>query len=658
LLSGCGGSGGGPVTRDTTVMVYIVGSDLVGTVTTKGAAANIAEMMQVGSTASMNVVIQTGGSGLVPATEPANPNAMQPGEIDWRRVQRYQVNAGSLQRVADLGAEVKSPANPAVDMGNAETLQAFLAWGAKDYPAKKYIVVLWDHGGGVNGGFGTDDVTGSRLSVADISQTMKAAASAGMSLEIVGFDACLMATAEVAASLNPAASYLVASQDIEDSLSWAYVPFLTYVTKNPGLGGKEIGTEIVDSYVAKLKAAGFDAVTLSVTDLSKAKALSDATDGFATALRSYTQSPSGWKQIAQARVQSIDWATSAMFLQDHYDLVDMQTFVFKVVDGINKSIAPDETLTVAGINLGSALDAAIVYNVATGSNRGATGLSLYFPSIAWAYPGNGYPAKTTAGGTSYFAPLYAGASGLVKAYYDYYEAHAVTLEATVTSTPTPADPLLAEINNDFAYVLAAHQTSGCTLYGANRAVITPAPSCFRGMQMVESFSQTQASKWAVTFAGTTGWPHLEDGTGSFPVPLLPDQFAAARLGNFNAYLIPVYLKQTPPMADLAGYLVVEEVYPLTPGPISLKVAGFQSDATMPGKTYLLENGEVYALGAYTLIDPADPSLGSVFRQSDKEVTVKGGTLSIVSRPLSGGNFGYFVNDLTGKIQASVPVAYR
>jgi hypothetical protein len=634
-------------------MVYFIGSNL-----TDGALGNIDEMMKVGSTDNMNVLIQTGGSLMNEGKVPADKNAVQPEEIDWTHVQRYLVNKGSLALVpdGDLGKEKPSTApdgkpvvpdpQPTVNMGNAQTLKDFLAWGMKDFPAKKYIVILWDHGGGPNGGIGDDRVTRSVLSVADISQTLKEAAGKGMSLEVVGFDACYMATAEVAASLYQVANYMVASQDIESSLSWAYVPFLTYVTTNPGVGGKEIGINIVDTYVAKLTNAGKDSLTLSVVDVSRTKALVDATNAFSTALAPYAVRQDGWRQIARARWRSLDWGTNPIKNEDS-DLVDMRTFVMKVVDNINELIQPDEALTGAGIALDDAIESAVVYNKATGSNHAATGLTVYFPASVGAYPDQKYPENTMIGKVPYFAKDYTdGESGLVKSYHKFYVDHEADQLATVTMSGTPADPLAATINNYFYNVIAANQSASCNVYDAESYQFTPPPPCFYAMQDAPGSTAIPGGKWLVTFSNTAEWPYLTDGAGhSFPVPMIPEQLAGYKIGDSNEYLVPVFKKEGG--KGLSGNLIVEEQFPLVPGPRTYDVTGFLENGATPGKALPLKNGEVYVMAAYVLGEK-----GYTFMMTDREVTVSGGTLTISGKTISGGQFGYLVTDLTGKLQTS------
>ena len=651
-LAGCGSSNGGggePVPRETTVMVYFLASDL-----TAGAIGNIEEMMRVGSTANMNVIIQTGGSKQT-ATEPAeDPNAMQAAGIDWTRVQRYVVNKGSLEQIEDLGAESEDKPDPAIDMGHATTLAAFLQWGAVHYPAKHYILLLWDHGGGVNGGFGPDDITKSRISVATVGQVLEAASTdQGVVFDVVGYDACLMANAEVAASLRAAASYMVASQDLVSSLSFAYEPFLEYVTTHPGASGAAIGTVIVDSFAEKMRAAKIEPFTLSVVDLSKAQELSDATDGFAGALSGYTANTpanrAAWRQIALARSRSLDWGTSAIF-EEARDLVDMRDFVSRVVEGITTAIAPDAGLTAAGARLEAAIDEAVVHEVSEGSDVAATGLSVYFPAILWTYPGKRYTENTASGGTPYFAVAYTdGTTGLVKAYHAFYVANGEALQARMTMSVDPALPLNALIENGLDSALAAHWIPSCKLYtdGSPIAPAVTAP-CYSGMWPVQTTGSVDEVE--LTFDSGLGWPKIMD----HPVIMLPDHVSSVRLED-NGFLIPAYLFQSAETAAgyVEGYLRVEEDPPARDGGRLFHATGFERDALNPGKPEPLKDGQVYALGAYHVDDQGS----AYFLRTDQTVMVSSSGLRITMSAIAGGEFAWFVTDLTGLVVASTRVPF-
>jgi hypothetical protein len=253
---------------------------------------------------------------------------------------------------------------------------------------------------------------------------------------------------------------------------------------------------------------------------------------------------------------------------------------------------------------------------------------------------------TSVSGSPFFASRYTNATdGLVKSYYTFYKNNTPALEATVTMNGTPADPLAATINNDFYNVIAANQASSCKVYDKNGAVVTPAPPCFYAMQAVQDFTIIPGGKWQVTFSNAAEWPHLTDGAGhSFPVAMIPDQLPGYKIGVYNEYLVPVFAD-----GDL-GYLLVEEQIPLVPGSRAFKINGFQvaKAKTPPGKYEPLKDGEIYAVAAYVW----NGTSRYEFLRTDREVTVSGGTLTISGKAISGGDFGYFVTDLTGKIQTS------
>jgi hypothetical protein len=68
-------------------------------------------------------------------------------------------------------------------------------------------------------------------------------------LELLGFDACLMAQLETLSMAAPFARFAVASQETEPSVGWAYAAFLGDLTSNPSMGGADLAVSIVNSYI-------------------------------------------------------------------------------------------------------------------------------------------------------------------------------------------------------------------------------------------------------------------------------------------------------------------------------------------------------------------------------------------------------------------------
>ena len=112
------------------------------------------------------------------------------GDGDWTTAKRYLVTqdddltAVNSEELEDLGE---------IDSGAPETLADFMIWAITNFPAKKYALILSDHGAGWMGGWNDDaPVEGSSLSVNEIDQALAYAISeTGIEqLEFIGFDAC------------------------------------------------------------------------------------------------------------------------------------------------------------------------------------------------------------------------------------------------------------------------------------------------------------------------------------------------------------------------------------------------------------------------------------------------------------------------------------
>ena len=137
------------------------------------------------------------------------------------------------------------------NMGDGDVLSDFLRWGAKNYPAAKNGLVLWNHGGGSVSGVCFDERTDDSLSLREIDAALYNTRSVMTDdYEFIGFDACLMATAENALMLDKHADYLVASEETEPGIGWYYTDWLTKLGKNTSEPTVETGKNIVETRTA------------------------------------------------------------------------------------------------------------------------------------------------------------------------------------------------------------------------------------------------------------------------------------------------------------------------------------------------------------------------------------------------------------------------
>lgn len=643
MLAGCGGGSDSTSSAPkTTVLVYMIGSDLESG--GNAASDNITDMMVVGSTANMNVIIQTGGANKDPLPYAPSGSVRS---INWKDVQRYRVNKGSIQLLADLGTENAATPDPALNMGNKQTLQNFLDWGVSTYPADRYVLVLWDHGGGINSGIGPDEITGPKtnptpgtISMPGLREALNnVVSSRKVRFEVIGFDACLMATAEVASGLSDAGRYMVASQDLSPGPGWNYTELLSYLTNNPSANGAAIGKSVADAFLARYVEK--DPVTLSVTDLSKATALSNATDRFATALFSKPDNIASWRQMAYARAYAMDWSTYGI-LGVNFDLVDIASFASE----IKSNFLMDTAIGSAADALTAALNDAVIYKVASGSNDGASGLTFYFPERLSAFDEARYPENTRQGGSRFFANAYADVSGLVQKYYNFYKTNYVSLiQPTVTMLNNGTRK--ATITRDFSYALAAHELNNCTYFTETTASALPTTgACFDTLLNASDVSAS-GSGYEVNYTASNEWPKFfatELPGTSFLISLVPDRAEPNKTFNQNLYFAPVFKPQSDGSYDEV-FLIIEEV--ITNGVPTYKVTGYTQSLSTAGKSARFEKGDKF----YQAVFYKDTTDGSYKRARTNSVVTIGDSLGVglnfSAAATNGAQFGYFVIDLAG-----------
>ncbi len=331
-----------------TVMVYLCGTDLEsdGGMATR----DLKEMIKGGITKNSNVTlyVQTGGT-----------RDWQVSGITNRKVERWLVTENGIKLVDEVGT---------ANMGDESTFYSFLEYGFQHYAADRYAVVLWDHGGGATGGVCYDEMAKDVLSMAEIYSALKKAENLKnyKKLEFVGFDACLMASYEMARHLQPYAHYMIASEELEPGTGWYYAGWLGKLQDNPDIGIPELGKIIVDTFIsATVKEYADEYATLSVVDLSKLDGVSDALNGMANSLLAELQA-GNLKTISRLRQNMRSFGE--MF-DSASDMIDLNVFAeaYSAVDAANAKA------------LLKAVSDAVVYSNHTNNLSSICGLSVLVP---------------------------------------------------------------------------------------------------------------------------------------------------------------------------------------------------------------------------------------------------------------------------------------
>ena len=330
--------GGG---KDTvTVMVYMCGTDLE---SGSGAAtADLQEMLKANVSKKVNLIIYTGGC-----------KQWRNNAISSSHNQIYQIQGGKMIRLEDNAGSGA--------MTDPSTLSRFIKWTNKNYPADRTSLIFWDHGGGSISGYGYDEKNKSSGSMS-LSGINKALTDAGVKFDFVGFDACLMATAETGFMLSNHADYMIGSEETEPGIGWYYTDWLTSLSRNTSIDTVNLGKQIVDDFTKHCASEARGAqTTLSVTDLAElGKTLPDTLNLFAEDTSSMINGDK-YQTVSSARSSSREFARSSGI-----DQIDLVHFAVKL--DTNKSNELAHTLL-----------SAVKYNKTSSNMTNAYGLSIYFP---------------------------------------------------------------------------------------------------------------------------------------------------------------------------------------------------------------------------------------------------------------------------------------
>lgn len=232
---------------------YLCGSDLE---SENGfATRDLAETLEVVLPGNVKVVVQTGGS-----------EAWDNDLVDASALYRLERSGDEIGIVDKVGRS---------SMGAPETLRDFLRFCEKNYPADRKVLILWDHGGGSGGGVCYDELHGGDdLTFGELRAALEAVYGDEPDkkpFELIGIDACLMATLEMVGVCAPYAGYLVASEETEPGCGWKYDGWLAALSANTAMGAAELGRVLCDSYYEGCREHGLEKnVTLSVIDLARA----------------------------------------------------------------------------------------------------------------------------------------------------------------------------------------------------------------------------------------------------------------------------------------------------------------------------------------------------------------------------------------------------
>lgn len=349
---------------------------------------DVGEMAEVGSSENLNLVALVDRA----ADYSAEPLLNIP---DWQGAKLFEVEQGAMTEQEDLGD---------LNTGDPNVLASFIARGIADHPAAHYSLIISDHGASWPGVGGDESSGHDGLSLAELRDGIGAGLEAAgvEKLDLLGFDACLMATYEVATTLAPLADRMLASQELEPGHGWDYRT-LQVLADDPAATADTLGTALVEGFEAQARESGTDAeITLSLIDLNQMGAVDEALSTF-----------TGQLVDAAAQVAPVVGRTRAATLgfgrnpdpTEDTQMTDLGLLASQIgIDALYVSDAAD--------GLVRSINDAVVTSVAGSGMRGATGLSIYFPPTPELLSAD-YAGVTDNGGWYDFLAAYYGAGDAI-----------------------------------------------------------------------------------------------------------------------------------------------------------------------------------------------------------------------------------------------------
>ena len=245
--------------------------------------------------------------------------------------------------------DINSSWNQELDMGSGETLKDFLKWASVYHPAKKKILVIWNHGSGWEK---VAEDKNNHLIVPEIRESIEEyrEETGDPPLTLIGFDACLMGMFEIAYELREQTEMVHGSEAYEPLEGWTYNHLLYKLNKETT--NSELAFHVVNDYVESYRNGsvftGYS-VTSAVVDARKMDMLWNDLDNFSEELNSIL--PVYRDEISYSRNETQRYDQNPNYrdlydlstnIEKHIPLYEIKQKAKELQDSINNSVIAED----------------------------------------------------------------------------------------------------------------------------------------------------------------------------------------------------------------------------------------------------------------------------------------------------------------------------
>ncbi len=274
------------------------------------------------------------------------------------------------------------------------SISDFAKFAISHFPAAHYALLDVGEGGGFAGANGLSIPNGDYATALAAITAPQSQGGIGAKLDIVTHDACIMGAWEVAAATAPYANFLVASEQFEYAVAWAYGQFLSALVQQPTMSARSWATLMVDWFTPRCllqnNSDGSHSTNsaLSLTDLGLSLTGTAGLTAAVSSLGAALNSPRFYDCVEAARTQPgaisftyyypIPAGHGAQELSDLYDLAGRI--------GTSCSFDPTVVTAAAAVQQG-VTNTVLRMNYDPGPTNLPRGLSIYIPGkCTSAYP--------------------------------------------------------------------------------------------------------------------------------------------------------------------------------------------------------------------------------------------------------------------------------
>ena len=249
-----------------------------------------------------------------------------------------------------------------INMGDYQTLKEFIAFGKENYPADRYQLNIYNHGGAWLGAC-MDTTDNDQLSMDEFQQALSE--TGGVDL-LVWVGCCLMGSLETVYELRDLVDVSVGSEDLGFMYWWDNIfdDMCHIIRDDPDISTIEFGNQIVD-LIAENPNSADQYLTMSAIDVNKIETLVESFNDLAIHIKS-RWFIEGMKQAILAHRDTYQLAQFQNYAES-FEVFDFKSFI----EQLDQNSLTERVL--------QAFDDAII-NHQHGFSRGRTnGLSIFFP---------------------------------------------------------------------------------------------------------------------------------------------------------------------------------------------------------------------------------------------------------------------------------------